>query len=517
MQGYLGYFKQTLVLSVIAVFASASPALAWDVLHNKPRPELVQAQAIDPTSQWATLTRSPFMSQPLTTTEAWPTAFPQGAWWQGWPDADLQYLISTVLNDNLTLAQAEVRVSQAQAVARQALGREFPTLTLDPAINRQKNSENLLSPNLAQAPQGNRGGFVFSPGNTFTTYTLPLTARYEVDLFLKNRLITKGQQALAKAQQAQYHATLISLASTLSSTYVNWRLAQVEQTLLAQQLAIVAEKIALQTSLEQAGMANGLPLTQLEQQRWALQQSLTQHQQQAGVLQAQLATLVGQTPAQFALTQAQLTQPVWQEAVPLLALADALPLPEVGLPSGLVLRRPDLLAQEAQLQAADINVAVARRAFLPTFSLSTGLNFASTSWSNWLSADSFAWSLGSSLAQTLLDGGQRFAKLKEEKLAYQGQLLGYKQTLLEAFTEVETALTQFNGAKQTLTQLAQEQGAQQTQLALTQSRYQAGLSEAMPVLSQQLASLSLQQRQSEAVAQSLQARLSLIKALGGGW
>jgi multidrug efflux system outer membrane protein len=497
---------------------SASPAFAWDVLHNKPRPELIQAQTVDPTSQWATLTSSPFTALPLPATEAWPTSsFPQGAWWQRWPDADLQQIITTVLNDNLTLAQADVRVRQAQAVARQALGREFPTLTLDPAINRQKNSENLVAPNLGQATQGNRGGFVFSPGNTFTTYTLPLNARYEVDLFLKNRLITKGQQALAKAQQAQYHATLISLASTVSSTYLNWRLAQVEQALITQQLAIVSEQIALQTSLEQAGMANGLPLTQLEQQRWLLEQSLTQHQQQASVLQAQLATLLGQTPAQFIATQGQLAQPVWGEATPLFALADALPLPEVGLPSGLVLRRPDLLAQEAQLQAADINVAVARRAFLPTFSLSTGLNFASTSWSNWLSADSFAWSLGGSLAQTLLEGGQRWAKVKEEKLAYQGQILGYKQTLLEAFTEVETALTQVNGTRQTLNQLAQEQGAQQAQLALTQSRYQAGLTEVTPVLSQQLASLTLQQRQSEMVAQGLQARLSLIKALGGGW
>jgi len=501
----------------LGLSAPQAEAFKWSSLYKVNPTAQHEAVKVGSTEPWFSTTHPQFEAQAtllLNTEDSFPTA----QWWAQWADPDLQTLIALLLEQNLTLEQARLQVAEAEAVRKQVRSNEFPLLTTGPSYNRQKNSQNLISPSQEQLNGASNGGAnVFSPGNTFSIYNLPLNASYELDLFFKNRMRTQGQGYLAKAQAVAFKSVVTSQLTTLCSTYVNWRLAQVAQQLDKANIEALTTQVTLNQQRTQSGLANALPLQQAQGSLKVAEQSLLAHQQQAAVFAHSMAVLTGQTPAAFANIVAGLQLP--QVATPTYAsgLVSSLPAPQQGLPAGLVTRRPDIVEQELRLLAAQADLSVARRAFLPDITLTGSAGLVSTSLANWLRGDSFAWSLGAGLVQTIFNGGQRFYAVDEKKAAYERLLSAYRQQLLVSFQEVEQALTELDGQQHQLGRLASQQALLASQLALNEQRYHSGLSSYLPVAEAQIALNNQHLKQEEASSAVLQARLSLVKALGGGW
>jgi NodT family efflux transporter outer membrane factor (OMF) lipoprotein len=224
---------------------------------------------------------------------------------------------------------------------------------------------------------------------------------------------------------------------------------------------------------------------------------------QRAQLEHAIALLVGQTPADFSLTNA-----------PLIAATPALP---AGLPSQLLERRPDIAAAERRVVAANAQIGVAQAAFFPALSLSAASGYQSASMAHWLTAPNLFWSLGPNLAQTIFNGGLLRARSEQARAAYDESVANYRQTVLAGFQEVEDNLAALRYLEQAAD--AQQEAAQLAQEAvdLTMNQYRAGLVSYLNVASAQTTALSNERSRVDILGRRLAASVQLIRALGGTW
>jgi outer membrane protein TolC len=243
-----------------------------------------------------------------------------------------------------------------------------------------------------------------------------------------------------------------------------------------------------------------LDVAKIDQQNWQASLQLAKHQ---------LALLLGQTPANF-------EKSVEKSAIDSF-IGQAFPTTLAGgHPSELVLHRPDVQAVELQLKQAGIEIAIARKEFLPSLKLTASTGLASVGLNNLFKWSSLSSYFQPSIYQPLFTGGRLKAQLKISQLQYEQLLKTYLGTLQTAFTEVEDALA-VASANATVFQQVQEQTqlAQQAEAKATK-RLQAFIAGEMPVLQARLNTLSYQQACIQQVAQGTIDSITLTKALGGG-
>jgi NodT family efflux transporter outer membrane factor (OMF) lipoprotein len=194
-------------------------------------------------------------------------------------------------------------------------------------------------------------------------------------------------------------------------------------------------------------------------------------------------------------------------------------IPEIppGIPSRLLERRPDVAAAERRMAQANARVGVAQAAYFPALSLTGSGGFASTSLSTLISAPSRVWSLGAGLGVTLLDFGARGAAVDLARAAYDESVADYRQTVLDAFQEVEDnlAIARWLGEEQAVqresVRLARES------VALTTNQYKAGTVGFLNVALVQAAQLNEERQLVTLVGRRITATVALIRALGGSW
>ncbi len=219
----------------------------------------------------------------------------------------------------------------------------------------------------------------------------------------------------------------------------------------------------------------------------------------------QLATYLGTTPAQLAMSPLTL---------------DGVRLPQdipVSLPAQLVEQRPDIRAASAQLHAASAQVGVATAAMLPQITLSGSAGSQALRSSGLFSAGSGVWSLGLNLTQPLFHGGQLLHRKRAAQAGLDKAAADWRQTVLTAFQNVADALQALDYDAQTLAAQATAESAAAQQLALTRQQYRIGATGYLNLLnaerSDQQARISLIQ----ARAARLSDTAALYIALGGGW
>jgi outer membrane protein TolC len=219
-----------------------------------------------------------------------------------------------------------------------------------------------------------------------------------------------------------------------------------------------------------------------------------------------IAVLLGQNPSAFHMV----ANPLFISAVP--------PPIDPGLPSSLLERRPDVAAAERRTAAANAQIGVARAAYFPVFSLAAAAGFDSSNASNWLTAPSRLWSAGPAAGVlTVFDAGRHRAQTAQAKAFYDEQVADYRNTVLNAYREVEDNLAALRQLEQESVSEAAAVQATATALEQAQYRYKAGLVTYLEVsiaentaLQAQLANVSIQLRR-------MSASVLLVKALGGGW
>jgi NodT family efflux transporter outer membrane factor (OMF) lipoprotein len=223
-------------------------------------------------------------------------------------------------------------------------------------------------------------------------------------------------------------------------------------------------------------------------------------------LEHALATLCGEPATCFSVAAAAVTN--YTEKIP------AVP---IVLPSELLERRPDVAAAEQRMAAANADIGVAQGAFYPRLLLNGLAGFQSISASSWFDWPSRFWAFGPTLELPLYTGGRNRAQLALARATYDETVAGYRQTVLNAFQEVEDQIAAQRLLEEQLTAEQATLAAAQHTVEIANNRYKAGLVTYLEVATAQSAALNLERTVVQLQGDKLVASVGLIRALGGGW
>lgn len=410
-------------------------------------------------------------------------AWPDKNWWQQFGSPELSHLVDEGQSSNLELAGAFARVRQAEAGARIAGVSLLPTANFYSDVGRT-------------APLKN--------GSGSTNVDSGVQVSYEVDFWGKNKASVASAQASLAANRFDRQTVALTVTSGIVSTYLQVLSLHDRLAVAREHVANAEHVLALVEAQKKAGAASTLDLAR---QRSAVAQQkadIPDLVQQAREAQAALAILLGQSPQTFSVGDKGL---------------DTITLPEVspGLPSELLARRPDIGRAEANLAAANADVAVARANLFPSINLTGALGTQSSALVSLLNAPNMLANVGASLMAPIFDGG-RLKQERELAIARKQELVQvYRATVMSALSEVDTALGQIRSLddQQRLKTAELEQARQAYDLS--EIRYKLGAEDFTTVLDTQRALSDVQNDMGLLKLRRLQATVSLYKALGGGW
>ena len=252
------------------------------------------------------------------------------------------------------------------------------------------------------------------------------------------------------------------------------------------------------------GTSSHLDLAQERAQVESVEAELPQLEEQELEARVTLAVLLGQPPETL-----EVKAPSLEAVHP--------PLVSPGLPSDLLLRRPDVAQAEANLASAHASLDAARAAFLPQFALNGSDGFASAAIGTLLRGPNVAWEYGGSLLQTVFDGGKLVGQKKLAEGSQQALIASYQRAVLNAYADVETALGQVKHFELAEQHLGHEVDAAQEAFQISQLQYRQGTTDLLTVLQSQQTLFSAEDQLAQITLARMQSVVHLYEALGGGW
>ena len=380
-----------------------------------------------------------------------PRAAPE-RWWTLFNDPVLDALVAEALAANRDLRAAAARIDQARAQYSVTRAEQWPTAGIQGERSRTRASEVA-------------GGFQLPPESIETdTYRLVLRASWEVDFWGKYRRTTEAAFAELFAVDSAHDAVRASLVADVVRAYfairaLDRRLGEVERTLQGRAKALELQQLRLD-----AGMVSELEFRQVESDMRTTEALIPPTRQERLRQEAALGVLLGRSPRELFAKGIDRGTPVLVEAIEVPA----------GLPSELLLRRPDLREAEARLHAANARIGVARAALFPAITLTGFFGGESQALGDLFSSPARTWSLGAGLLQPLLAAGriQGGIELAEARTREAAEL--YQKTIAGAFREVREAIAAQTNARDALrAQQARERALGRT-LELARLRYDNG-------------------------------------------
>jgi outer membrane protein, multidrug efflux system len=404
--------------------------------------------------------------------------WPSADWWRVFGAARLDGLMLQARQHNFDLAAAAARVRQADADVQIAHAPLLPSVGFE-----------------AQWAHGE------VPGRQSQAL---LDASYEVDFWGKNRAGLEAARATALASRYDQATIGLSIDSSVALTYF-------QALALHDRIAVATEDLASAERLLKilqirvaAGVSSALDVAQQETAVATANARIPPLEAQLQQSTDALALLTGAFPETLDPLDG--------------SLADVVAPPiSAGIPSELLGRRPDVAEAEAQLVAANANVAAAHAAFLPSVQLTAEGGVASAALTHLLSPQSTLFALVAGVAQSIFDGGELRGQYQKSQARYDELVQLYRKAAVSAFVDVEDALA---GASH----FAEQESRQQRATAAAQRAYdisiaqlRAGTIDLVTVLTAQSALFSAEDALVQAKLAQLQADVSLYKALGGGW
>ena len=404
-------------------------------------------------------------------------------WWKSFDDPVLSGLIDQALINNFDLKTAWDRLRQAQALARSAGADLFPSLDVEVENSRNRFRE------YGETDEGH-------------SYSLGLAASYELDLWGRIQSSRDAAAFEAQANAQDLRAAALTLSAQVAGTWYQLVEQYGQLELLDAQIVTnekVLELVTLQFHTGQVGIADMLQQRQLVE---ANQGEKAQALAQATVLEHQLAILLGYPPRQKVAPQ-------------VAALINLPPMPQSGLPSELIQRRPDIRSAYFSVLAADSDLAAAIADRFPTLSLTAGVDTSGVHtrdlFDNWLAT------LAANLVSPIIDGGLRKAEVDRTRAVAAEALHTYGQTILDALGEVEDALVQEQRRRDLIASIDKQLTLAGQVIERVQDRYLQGTVEYQRVLDALLSRQTLQRSLLTAKRDLVQDRIDLCRALGTGW
>jgi len=402
------------------------------------------------------------------------------SWWQRYQDPLLNQLMGQLDVSNQTLAQAVAQYHQAVATTAQSRSSFFPTVGLSLSGDRAKTGTGI--------------------GNSVDG---SVSLQWEADLWGKLRRQYQSSRSDEQASKADVAAARLSMQSTLAQQYFALRMLDERKRLLQANVRAYERSVQINQNRYDQGVSARADVVSAQAELESARASAIAIEADRNTLEHAIAVLIGQPPATFAIQDR--------------AYEVNFPSIPVGMPSTLLLRRPDIVAAERRVAAANAQIGVAQAAWFPDLTLGGSIGNTTSTLAQWLASPLQFWSLGPSLAMTLLDGGARKGAVDASRASYRAEVATYRQTVLTGLQEVEDAIS-------TLRVLERQQAAQmraltaaRQSLAITQNQYLAGLVDYLSVTQVQSSAYSAEQTALQLESQRLQASVQLIAALGGGW
>ncbi|XQA64781.1 efflux transporter outer membrane subunit [Xanthomonas sacchari] len=412
-------------------------------------------------------------------------------WQQVFLDPRLRQTIALALQNNRDLRVAVLSIDKARAQYRLQRAAQLPSFDANASMSRGRSSAASNDDGVSQV-------------STSDTLQVGLSS-WQLDLF--GQLRSLKQEALQNwlSSAENQRNVRLTLVAQVAAAWLTVGADQAQLALAQQTLDSQAQTLQLTERRHSIGSASGLDLAQqqtsVESARVAVASAATQLAQARDALQL----LVG-APVDAALLP---TAQAMQDSV---ALA---PLP-AHLSSAVLLQRPDVLAAEHTLQAANADIGAARAAFFPSLSLTASTGRSSDALSTLFSAGSRTWSFVPSITAPIFHAGALKASLDASKLGKDIAVAQYEKAIQSAFAEVADALATRDHLQAQLTAQQALVDASQRSYTLAEARYRAGLDGHLPVLDAQRSLFAAQQALIALRLQDASNRVTLYQVLGGG-
>jgi NodT family efflux transporter outer membrane factor (OMF) lipoprotein len=406
----------------------------------------------------------------------------RGKWWQAYNDPHLDALEDQVSITNQNVLAAEAQFRAAKAAVRVVRADLFP--------------------NLSTSPSARFSGGEGASGNQ-RSYVVPINLAYQIDVWGSIRRGVAGASAIAQATSAQLENARLLYQAELAADYFQIQGLDAARQLMDDTVKSYETYVQLTQNRYDGGVASlgdvALAETQLETARVQLVDLGVQRAQ----FEHAIAVLTGKPPSELSI----------------LAMPKQAPLPVslIGIPSSLLERRPDIAAAERQVAAANEQIGIAKAAFYPSLAFGASAGWQTTVILDLLAWPTHFWSLGPQLAQTLFDAGKRRAQVKVTEANYDATVANYRQTVLTAFQQVEDNLAQLRILSEEAVITDRAVKAAQRSLQISTDQYRGGLANYLTVITSQTYTLQNQQRVVDIQTRRMDASVSLIQALGGGW
>jgi len=414
-------------------------------------------------------------------TQAQPgTADMQSDWWTLFGDDQLNNLERQVAISNQNLKAAAAAYRQARALVGENISNLFPTVGVNASADRSHQA-----------------------GVTANHYSASVGGTWALDVWGRVRRTVEGARANAQASGDDLAAATLSAQAELAVDYIELRAADEQKRLLDATVAADRASLRVAQNRYDVGVAARGDVAAQQSQLAQTQAQAVDLERQRAILEHAIAVLIGKPPAELTIapTDWRLTPP----SVPL------------SVPSTLLQRRPDIAAAERHAAAASAQIGVAQSAFFPDITLSASTGGASNVLADIVSAPNAVWSVGAALAGTLLDFGGRAANVSAARSGYQQAVAQYRQTVLNAFQDVEDNLASARvfESEQTYRDSATTAANEAERVALNQ--YRAGTIDQTTLLVAQSTARDARISALQISSERLTTAVTLIEALGGGW
>ena len=406
-------------------------------------------------------------------------------WWQQLGDPVLNRLITQAIQGNYDLKIAIANVDQYMGLYGSTRANLFPQIT---------SSFRAQHLQLVTSPQFIPIGDSFGLGGAMN---------WQLDIWGQLRRANEAAMASLLGQEATRQAVMLTLVSQVAKTYINLRQLDKQLEITKEIVAILKEGLRINTIRFQEGYTSELEVEQTDSEYQLQSAQIPLYEQRIALTENALNVLLGKNP----------------DSIPRGLTLDKLKLPAIpaGLPSDLLIRRPDITQAEQQLISANAQIGVARAQYFPTISLTGNVGQISSQLGGLFAPGANFWTVGSAIVTPIFTAGKIAGQVQAAEAVQKAALANYKRTIITGFSEFENALVSLIKTKEQEAKQIDRVAANNRYFNLSRIRYEEGYVDYLNELDAIRQLVSAQIELTAARASTFNSAISLYLAMGGGW
>jgi multidrug efflux system outer membrane protein len=412
-------------------------------------------------------------------------------WWEQFGDAALNDLVTTALEHNKDVRIAAARIDEFASRVDITRAAFFPQIGYDGSATRD------------QLSRETAGGVPSGTDRTASTFAATINVGWELDVWGRIRRSTEAARAELLAAEEGRRTVILTLVSAVATSYVELRNLDQQLVIANRTLETRGESLRLFEIQRDGGVVSDLEVAQIESEYEQAAVRIPFIEREIALLENALSVLVGRNPGPIARDRT----------------IDELILPVVpaGVPSDLLVRRPDIREAEQILVAANARIGVARAEYFPRISLTGVLGFASDDLSNLFRSSANVWSIGGNALGTIFAGGAIEGQVRATEAVQRQALVGYLLVIQTAFREVDDALISIEKSREELVAQGRRVEALREYARLAQLRYDNGYVSFIEVLDADRRLFDSELEYAQNQSNLYTSLVSVYKAMGGGW